>query len=110
MSSSSRALLTSLLLGCSLALADPLDNFQARASFNQVPLLLLLLQVVGIAFYYVLLVASLLAERRAEETAVLRSRGAGVTQIVLLAAAEASCLAVVSALDLRLISWPCARL
>lgn len=81
-----------------LAMAGPLQSFQARASFNQVPLLLLLLQVVGIAVYYVMLVASLLAERRAEETAVLRSRGATVGQVMALAAGEAAILALAAAL------------
>ncbi|HLF75895.1 MAG TPA: ABC transporter permease [Dehalococcoidia bacterium] len=75
-----------------LAMQSPLAEYQSRASFNQVPLLLLLLQVVGIAVYYVLLVSSLLAERRAEEIAMLRSRGASVGQVVALAAGEAAIL------------------
>ncbi len=75
-----------------LAMAGPLADFQQRASFNQVSLLLLLLQVVGMAVYYVLLVASLLAERRAEEIAMLRSRGATVVQVVAISAAEAAVL------------------
>ena len=60
-------------------------------------LLLLLLQVVGIAVYYVLLVASLLAERRAEEIAMLRSRGATVMQLLVMAAMEAVVLGLLSA-------------
>ncbi len=76
-----------------LPMAAALQDFHSRASFNQVPLLLLLLQVVGIALYYVLLVASMLAERRAEEIAMLRSRGASVGQVVAMAAIEASLLA-----------------
>ena len=80
-----------------LALQNPLQEFNQRASFNQVTLLLLLLQVVGIAIYYVLLVSSLLAERRAEEIAMLRSRGATVMQIVTMSAAEALVLALLAA-------------
>ena len=75
-----------------------LASFEVRASFNQVTLLLLLLQVVGIAIFYVLLVASLLAERRAEEIAMLRSRGATVGQIVAMSAAEAAWLGLGAAL------------
>ncbi len=75
-----------------LAMQGPLSDYKNRASFNQVPLLLLLLQVVGIAIYYVLLVSSLLAERRAEEIAMLRSRGASVMQVVALSAGEAAIL------------------
>jgi len=80
-----------------LATANPLQSFQNRASFNQVTLLLLLIQVVGIAVYYVLLVAMLLAERRAEEIAMLRSRGATVVQLVALAAAEAAVIGLAAA-------------
>ena len=80
-----------------LAMASPLNAFQNRASFNQVTLLLLLLQVVGIAIYYVVLVSSLLAERRSEEIAMLRSRGATVGQLVAMSAAEACALGLVAA-------------
>jgi ABC-type antimicrobial peptide transport system permease subunit len=79
-------------------MAFTLADFNQRASFNQVTLLLLLLQVVGIAIYYVLLVSSLLVERRAEEIAMLRSRGASVLQVTGLAAAEAALLAVIVAI------------
>ena len=75
----------------------PLASFQNRASFNQVTLLLLLLQVVGIAIYYVVLVSSLLAERRSEEIAMLRSRGATVGQLVAMSTAEAFALGLVAA-------------
>jgi len=81
-----------------LAMARPLARFENRAAFNQVPLLLMLLQVVGIAIYYVFLVSTLVAERRAEEVAMLRSRGATVGQVVALSAAEAACLALAAAL------------
>lgn len=79
-------------------MAFTLADFNQRASFNQVTLLLLLLQVVGIAVYYVLLVSSLLVERRAEEIAMLRSRGASVWQVTALSAAEAALLAVIVAI------------
>jgi ABC-type antimicrobial peptide transport system permease subunit len=79
-------------------MAFTLADFNQRASFNQVTLLLLLLQVVGIAIYYVLLVSSLLVERRSEEIAMLRSRGASVLQVTGLAAAEAIILALIVAL------------
>jgi hypothetical protein len=81
-----------------LAMQSPLADYQSRASFNQVPLLLLLLQVVGIAIYYVLLVSSLLAERRSEEIAMLRSRGASVGQVVALSAGEAAILGLGAAI------------
>ncbi|HXH20579.1 MAG TPA: FtsX-like permease family protein [Dehalococcoidia bacterium] len=81
-----------------LAMLSALEGFNRRASFNQVSLLLLLLQVVGIALYYVVLVASLLVERRSEEIAMLRSRGASVWQIMATSAIEAGVLATAAAL------------
>jgi FtsX-like permease family protein len=75
-----------------------LDAFQARASFNQIPLLLLLLQVVGVSLYFVVLVAAVLADRRAGEIALLRSRGATVLQIVAVSAVEAGIIAGAAAL------------
>jgi len=80
-----------------VATSGPLQSFQNRASFNQVSLLLLLIQVVGIAVYYVLLVAMLLAERRSEEIAMLRSRGATVAQLVAMSAAEAAAIGLAAA-------------
>ena len=80
-----------------LATASPLASFQNRASFNQVTLILLLIQVVGIAVYYVMLVSTLLAERRSEEIAMLRSRGATVGQLVAMSVAEAFALGLAAA-------------
>lgn len=80
-----------------ISTASPLASFENRASFNQVTLILLLIQVVGIAVYYVLLVSTLLAERRTEEIAMLRSRGATVSQLVAMSAAEAFALGLVAA-------------
>jgi len=80
-----------------ISTASPLASFQNRASFNQVTLILLLIQVVGIAVYYVMLVSTLLAERRSEEIAMLRSRGATVGQLVAMSAAEAFALGLVAA-------------
>src|SRR6185503_15870248 len=81
-----------------VAMRNGLIEFKGRASFNQIPLVILLLQVIGIAVYYVLLVSSLLAERRAVEVAMLRSRGASVWQIVVLSAAEAAIIGLAAAI------------
>ncbi len=59
-----------------------LSQFRNAQSFQQVPLLIILLQVVGIVLYYVAVVASMLVEREAEELSVLRSRGASTAQLV----------------------------
>ena len=46
-------------------------------------LLILSLPVMGIIFYYIILSASLTIQRRGNEIAMLRSRGAGIFQIIL---------------------------
>ena len=79
-----------------ISTASPLASFENRASFNQVTLILLLIQVVGIAVYYVMLVSTLLAERRSEEIAMLRSRGATVGQLVAMSMAEAVALGLLA--------------
>ena len=88
-------------LGLSPALDFPvaraLGDFRNTRSFEQVSLLLILLQVAGIVVYYVVVVASMLVERQAEEIAVLRSRGAGPLQLVGLYLMEGALIAVVAA-------------
>ena len=59
-----------------------LAGFRNSLTFNQVPLLLILLQVVGIVIYYIAIVSSMLVERQAEEIGVYRSRGASTAQLV----------------------------
>ena len=59
-----------------------LEEFRNAQTFNQIPLLLILLQVVGIVLYYVVLVMALLLERQTEEVGVYRSRGANTMQLV----------------------------
>ncbi len=75
-----------------------LEQFRNSLTFNQVPLLLILLQVVGIVVYYVVIVSSMLVERQAEEIAVFRSRGASTTQLVGLYLLEAAAIAVPAAI------------
>lgn len=58
-----------------------LADFNTELSYQQKPLLILLLQIAGIALFYVGIVAALVVERQAEEIALLRSRGAGMLQI-----------------------------
>ena len=81
----------------SLVAADVLQRFRNEQTFSQVPLLLILLQVVGIVLYYVVVVMATLLDRQAEEIGVLRSRGASTAQIVGVHIIEALVLAVPAA-------------
>ncbi len=58
-----------------------LERFRSRLAVANIPVLLLLLQVVGLILFFVGMMASLLVERQAEVIAVLRSRGASSRQI-----------------------------
>jgi hypothetical protein len=71
-----------LLPGGRWPIGQTLVEFRNTQTFQQVPLLIILLQVVGIVLYYVIVVASMLVEREAEELSVFRSRGASTSQIV----------------------------
>lgn len=58
-----------------------LAGFGRELRFQQTPLLLLLLQIAGIALFYVGVIAAMVVERQADEIALLRSRGAGRGQV-----------------------------
>ena len=59
-----------------------LQGFRTAQSFSAVPMLVVLLQVVGIVIYYVAMVMAMLLERQQQEIGVFRSRGATTTQLV----------------------------
>jgi hypothetical protein len=58
-----------------------LSAFAVRAALLQIPVGLLLLQVVGLVLIFVRLMADILVDRQAEAIAVLRSRGATRRQV-----------------------------
>jgi len=75
-------------------LAKELGTFRNAQTFSQVPLLLILLQVVGIVLFYVVVVMNLLLERQSEEIGVYVGRGANTTQIVGLSLVEGLVVAI----------------
>lgn len=77
--------------------ADQLAVYRNAQTFSRVPLLIILLQIVGVIGFYVVLIASMLAERRAAELSMYRSRGASVGQLVALALFEGLLLAAPAA-------------
>lgn len=58
-----------------------LERFKSRLSVVNIPVTLLLVQVVGLILFFVSVMTSLLVERQTEVIAVLRSRGASRRQI-----------------------------
>lgn len=74
-----------------------LSGFRNTQTFEQVPLMIILLQVVGIVIYYVGLVSSMFVERQAEELGVLRSRGASTAQLMGLYVVEGALIAAAAA-------------
>lgn len=69
-------------------LRDTLESFGDTADYQQTPLTILLLQITGIALFYVGLIAAIVVERQSQEIALLRSRGATLPQIALLYALQ----------------------
>jgi FtsX-like permease family len=59
-----------------------LRDFSRQLSYDQAPLVILLLQITGIALFYVAIVAAMTVERQLPEIALLRSRGASGWQIL----------------------------
>lgn len=62
-------------------LRDTLAKFAKSASYQQIPLTVLLLEISGIALFYVGLVSAIVVERQSAEIALLRSRGASLLQV-----------------------------
>ena len=73
-------------------LADVVAEYQEKLFFTRLPLFALMLLIVGIALYYLVLVATMLVERQAGEIALLKSRGAGLGQIMTVYLVEGSAL------------------
>ena len=80
-------------------LSNTLERFGRSARYQQTPLTILLLEIAGIALFYVGLISAVVVERQAEEIALLRSRGASVLQIAGIYLLEGLTLAVVAVLS-----------
>lgn len=63
-------------------LANTLDRFGRSADYQEIPLTVLLLEITGIALFYVGLVSAVVVERQAAEIALLRGRGASTFQVI----------------------------
>ncbi len=63
------------------SLQDALDRYGKSSDQTQVPLTVLLLEISGIALFYVGLVSAIVVERQSAEISLLRSRGASMLQI-----------------------------
>ncbi len=70
-------------------LAEIIASYQTKLFFTRLPLFALLLQVVGIALYYLVMVSAMLVERQHGEIALLRSRGASPGQVLAVYGIEA---------------------
>ena len=63
-------------------LATIIEDYQERLFFTRLPLFALMFLMVGIALYYLVIVSTMVVERQAGEIALLKSRGASVSQIM----------------------------
>jgi putative ABC transport system permease protein len=62
-------------------LTATITEFLQKQLFTQIPLFLLVFQIVGIILYYVVTVANMVIEQEATEIALLRSRGGNTLQV-----------------------------
>lgn len=69
-------------------LPEIISSYRTKLFFTRLPLFALMLQVVGIALYYLVMVATMLIERQSGEIALLRSRGGSSGQVVAIYAIE----------------------
>ena len=69
-------------------LGQIVGDYRTKLFFTRLPLFALMLQVVGIAIYYLVMVSTMLVERQAGEIALLRSRGGSPMQVVAIYAIE----------------------
>ncbi|MEE8353928.1 MAG: FtsX-like permease family protein, partial [Dehalococcoidales bacterium] len=58
-----------------------ISTFEQKLLYTQIPLFLLIFQIVAIVLYYVVTVANMVIDQQAGEIALLRSRGANTRQI-----------------------------
>ncbi len=63
-------------------LDETLATYQEKLFFTRLPLFALMLQVVGIALYYLVMVSAMVVERQTGEIALLKSRGASDAQVM----------------------------
>ena len=73
-----------------------LADFNTRDLFGRVPLLIIVMMVMGIVIYYLVMVANVVADRHLSEVALLRSRGADSSQVLILYLWEALGIAVIA--------------
>lgn len=76
-----------------------LDKFEVDLNFTEVPILLLLIQIVAIVLFYIVIVATMLVEREETEIALLRSRGASLRQMLGLYGTEGVVIATIAAVS-----------
>jgi ABC-type lipoprotein release transport system permease subunit len=78
------------------ALDAILADYLSKLAITEVPLYLLLLQIVGLVLFYLVLVGNVVVDREAGEIALLKSRGASGRQIALLYLVEGAAMGAVA--------------
>ncbi len=69
-------------------LAGTIASYREKLFFTRLPLFALMLQIVGIALFYLVMVATMIVDREIGEIALLKSRGASTRQIMTVFAIE----------------------
>lgn len=69
-------------------------SYQEKLFFTRLPLFALMIQVTGIVLFYLVMVSTMVIERQMGEIALLRSRGAGAGQVMLVYLIEGLAVAI----------------
>jgi ABC-type lipoprotein release transport system permease subunit len=71
-------------------------TYREKLFFTRLPLFALMIQIVGIVMFYLVMVSTMVIERQAGEIALLKSRGAGTMQVMMVFLIEGMFMAIVA--------------
>ncbi|MEZ4482655.1 MAG: FtsX-like permease family protein [Dehalococcoidia bacterium] len=86
-------------------LANVIRSYREKLFFTQLPLFALMLQIVGIVLFYLIMVSTMVVDRQTGEIALLKSRGAGTSQVMTIFAIEGVGIALLATLLGPLVAW-----
>ncbi|MBA4180716.1 MAG: hypothetical protein C0506_09030 [Anaerolinea sp.] len=79
-------------------LAVVIGDYREKLFFTRLPLFALMLQIVGIVLFFVVMMATMVIERQTGEIALLKSRGASTSQVMVIYVLEGTALVAVATL------------
>lgn len=91
--------------GVDSQLDSVIKNYREKLFFTRVPLFALMIQIVGIVLFYLIMVSTMVVERQTGEIALLKSRGAGTIQIMMIFLIEGLGITFIATVLGPLLAW-----